>query len=312
MSLRFTVLASGSSGNVSLVETNSCGILVDIGLGPRQIQSRFASLGKNWKMISGVVLTHTHGDHWKDSSLNCLLDHAIPLHCHREHQQLLQKSSRGFQQLEAAGLIRLYESSALIQLGPGLRCFPFPVCHDGGPTFGFRFEGPGDLFEESTVLGYAADLGCWDNETVRWLMNADLLALEFNHDPGLESSSNRSVHLIHRVLGDQGHLSNNQAAELLSAILQSSQPGRLRNLVQLHLSRHCNRHQLAQMAAQPILDQFAPIANLVTAFQDFPTPTLQVGQLPYRQKKRRQPFYYRPRLVRLINQPLLPGIESEF
>ena len=50
------------------------------------------------------------------------------------------------------------------------------------------------------------------------LADVDILALEFNHDVFLEKSSGRSPALIFRVLGDRGHLSNVQAAELLREV----------------------------------------------------------------------------------------------
>src|SRR5205807_6237403 len=68
MSLRFTVLASGSGGNASLVESDGAGVLIDAGLGPRQLAGRFADSGLSWSAVHAVVLTHTHTDHWKDTT----------------------------------------------------------------------------------------------------------------------------------------------------------------------------------------------------------------------------------------------------
>ena len=65
----WTVLASGSSGNASLLECNGQGLLLDIGLGPRQFDSRLREIGFGWEGIRGVVLTHTHSDHWNARSL---------------------------------------------------------------------------------------------------------------------------------------------------------------------------------------------------------------------------------------------------
>src|SRR5262249_29353606 len=58
MGLRFTVLASGSAGNASLIETGGFGLLLDAGLGPRQLGARLASVGASWQDIHGVLLTH--------------------------------------------------------------------------------------------------------------------------------------------------------------------------------------------------------------------------------------------------------------
>jgi hypothetical protein len=104
----------------------------------------------------------------------------------------------------------------------------------------------------------------------------DLLAVEFNHDEEMERSSGRSPHLIARVLGDEGHLSNHQAAGLLRAVLARTPNGRLRHVVQLHLSRECNRPALARAAAQAILVERDGV-SLHTAEQDRSGATLILG-----------------------------------
>ncbi len=129
-----------------------------------------------------------------------------------------------------------------------MRCLPLELRHDGGPTFGFHFSGQADLFGPAWAVGYAADLGSWDGDLAAALSDVDLLALEFNHDVAMQRSSGRRPQLIARVLGDDGHLSNEQAAALFRATLGRSTQRRLRTLVQLHLSRECNRPHLAQRA----------------------------------------------------------------
>src|SRR5262249_4957688 len=159
-----------------------------------------------------------------------------------------------FTALRAAGLVHGYEANIELILSPAMSCRPLPVRHDCGATFAFRFESTTELFGPSAALGYAADLGCWDTALLEALLDVALVALEFKHDVELESLSGRHPRLISRVLGDDGHLSNEQAAKLLHELLRRSTPGRLRHLVQLHLSRECNRPALALTAAQTVLD----------------------------------------------------------
>ena len=66
MSLRFTVLASGSSGNASLIEADGFGLLLDAGLGPRILGGRLRQIGLSWSHVHAALLTHTHSDHWSD------------------------------------------------------------------------------------------------------------------------------------------------------------------------------------------------------------------------------------------------------
>ena len=304
MLLRYTVLASGSGGNASLVESDGFGVLLDAGLGPRQLASRFAAVGLSWKRVQAVVLTHTHSDHWKDATLNQLRKQRVPFWCHPDHHNVLRAYSPSFSSLLSVGLVQPFEAGQEIAFAPGLRCRPLPIKHDGGATFAFRFEGAPDLFGKSVALAYAADLGCWDDALADALAGVDLLAVEFNHDEDMERASGRSPHLIARVLGDEGHLSNAQGAALLRAVLARTPPGRLRHVVQLHLSRDCNRAAAARAAAMAVLANETGV-TLHTAEQNHAGMTLVLGNdsnQPRRQGARKQ------RTARMVmGQMLLPG-----
>jgi phosphoribosyl 1,2-cyclic phosphodiesterase len=303
--LRFTVLASGSGGNASLVESEGFGVLIDVGLGPRQIGMRLARVGLSWSAVHAVLLTHTHSDHWKDATLLHLHRHKIPLWCHAGHHTVLRTYSDGFLALHGAGLVRSFEPHEDFELSPRLRCRALPVRHDGGATFGFRLEGGGDLFGQCGALGYVADLGCWDDELAAQLADVDLLAVEFNHDVSMQQTSGRTPRLIERVLGDEGHLSNVQAAALVRAVLARSTPGRLRHLVQLHLSRECNRPALAREAARTLLEEMGLSITVSTAKQDAPGATLHLSAAARSGKARHSPSPHsmRPKSI----QPMLPG-----
>ncbi len=266
--MRFTVLASGSSGNATLVQSAGFGALIDIGLGPRQVAARLAQIGLSWSAVHTVLLTHTHSDHWKDATLLHLHRNKIPLWCHAGHHTVLRTYSDGFLALDEAGLVRSFEPHEDIDLTPHLRFRALPVRHDGGATFGFRLEGSADLFGQRDAIGYVADLGCWDEDLAAQLADVDLLAVEFNHDVAMQEASGRMPRLIQRILGDDGHLSNVQAAALVRAVLERSAERRPRHLVQLHLSRDCNRHALAREIARTLLAELGVEVALHTASQD--------------------------------------------
>jgi phosphoribosyl 1,2-cyclic phosphodiesterase len=310
MGLRFTVLASGSGGNATLVEVDGFGVLIDAGLGPRQLAGRLASAGRAWADVNAVLLTHTHSDHWRDRTLALLHRYRIPLYCHLDHHRGLRAYSPTFPALLAAGLVRPFEPGQDIELSPNLRCQALPVRHDGGATFGFRLDGGAtNLFGDTASVGYVADLGTWDLALAERLANVDLLAVEFNHDVAMEHASGRSSLLIERVLGDHGHLSNAQASELVQAVLQRSEAGRLRHVVQLHLSRDCNRPLLAREAARAALAVMRAEVALHTARQDEPLPTLTLGEVNDLRRRRRAPR--RSGRGPTAAQPWLPGFESE-
>lgn len=270
MTLRYTVLASGSGGNASLVQTDGFGVLLDAGLGPTDLGERLQGAGHSLGSVHAMLLTHTHSDHWNDRILTWLRRRKLPLYCHPSHHAVLGRYSQAFAKLQAADLVRSFTANEDLCLAPGLRCRPLPVRHDGGETFGFRLEGPIDLFGHAAAIGYAADLGCWDETLAQALSEVDLLALEFNHDLALERQSSRPAFLVARVLGDEGHLSNDQAAALVRAVLARSTPGRLQHLVQLHLSGECNRPELARRAAREVLSGLEHPFRIHTADQGRP------------------------------------------
>lgn len=315
MPVHFTVLASGSAGNASLLEVDGFGVLVDAGLGPRQLAERLAAAGASWNRVHAAILTHTHSDHWNERTLEHLRRHRIPLYCHPGHHADLDSYSSAFAALQADGLVRPYEAGVVLHLGAGLCCRPLRLRHDNSMTCGFRFEATQDLFGEPCAVGYAADLGCWQPELAEALADVDLLALEFNHDVALQQGSGRSPRLIRRVLGDDGHLSNAQAAALVREVLRLSEPGRLRCLVQLHLSRDCNRPELAAAAAVEVLASCEPAIHVHTASQNEPGPCLSVGVYANgtsRPRPRaRRPRRLGPFVPSAFVQPWLPGWEGE-
>lgn len=266
MAARFTVLASGSSGNASLLEWEGFGLLIDCGLSPRELGRRLAIIGRSWDQISAVLLTHTHGDHWNRFTLGHLARIRRPLFAHRRHHDTLEDRDE-HRALTSAGLVRTYEANRPLELAPTLTALPVVVPHDADPTFGFRLDGRSSLGE--WAIGYASDVGQATPELLTAFAGVDLLALEFNHDVNLQKSSGRPRILINRVLGSHGHLSNAQAADLARTIDRTAG---LRWLVQLHLSRDCNRPELARTAGKTAV----PGAELVTASQYEPAKILTI------------------------------------
>jgi phosphoribosyl 1,2-cyclic phosphodiesterase len=282
---RFTALASGSAGNACLVQSQSAGVLIDFGLGPRTLAGRMAARGLSWRNVQVAVLTHTHSDHWNEKTLAHFGKQGIRLCCHSAHVDELSGMSKSFDSLYGAGLVDRYQPGKAVDLAPGLTAVPLSVRHDG-ETFGFRFEGERGLFGPGWSIGYAADLGCWDNELARSLSDVDLLALEFNHDEEMQRSSGRPQFLIRRVLGDHGHLSNRQAGGLLGKVLTESTRTSPAHVVPLHLSRECNRPELASKAARAALADEDRSADVVLTSQNEPGSTLTIGR---RQRSRVRP-----------------------
>jgi phosphoribosyl 1,2-cyclic phosphodiesterase len=244
MPVQFAVLASGSRGNSTLIRGDCAGVLIDVGLGARALGERLESVGAGWSDVAAVVLTHTHGDHIDSGALAEVARRRLALHCHEGHRAALAGDS-GFRRLEEAGLVSCYEEDRPFLTASGVRLEPIPLRHDGGPTFGFRIEVSGARRARPVSIGYLADSGSWSERMADVLTDVDVLGVEFNHDVAMQKSSGRPWVLIRRNLGDRGHLSNRQGAELVEAVLQRSRRGALQHLVLLHLSQQCNDPGLA-------------------------------------------------------------------
>jgi phosphoribosyl 1,2-cyclic phosphodiesterase len=251
MSLQFAVLASGSRGNTSLVKAGGAGLLIDIGLGPKTIEKRLISVGASWAQVRAAVLTHTHGDHVDSATIGRLAARGIPFYCHEGHLGELRRLET-FVALEQASLVRFFDDRPFLT-SDGLRVEPIELSHDGGPTFGFRFEGRAARGARPVAVGYLADTGIWSAAMADALSDVDVLGVEFNHDIEMQRRSGRSPLLIARNLGNRGHLSNVQGASLIEAVLLRSKSGSLRHVVLLHLSQQCNCPELAIETARSVV-----------------------------------------------------------
>jgi phosphoribosyl 1,2-cyclic phosphodiesterase len=279
MSARFAVLASGSGGNAAFLSHRGFGLLVDCGIGPRVLTERLAALGAKWTDVSAVALTHTHGDHWKTLTLQRLRRERVPLVLHARHAEHLDAVSSDFVDLSKAGLVRTYADAEPFALIEGLTCRPVRVPHDSDPTFAFRVDGVEECGTLGWSLGYASDLGAITDGVRAAFSGVDVLALEFNHDVDLQRRSHRPPELVARVLGDRGHLSNEQAAEFVREQVRRPESP-LRALVQLHLSRECNDVPRAVAAARAALADRMDRVRIVTAAQDRATPVLSIVGRP--------------------------------
>ena len=246
MAVQFVVLASGSRGNATLIRAGRAGLLLDLGIGPRVLPRRLESVGASWNHIGAALLTHTHVDHVGDHGLHSLAEHQVPFYCHEEHRETLGDLP-GFRVLEKAGLVRCYDDRKFLT-PTGMEVEPLKLSHDV-PTFGFRIEAMPARGARPVAIGYMADTGCWSDPMAEHMAGVDLLGIEFNHDVALLKGSRRPSFLIERILGDWGHLSNEQGAGFVSAVLKRSPRGTLRHVVLLHLSQQCNRPELALRAA---------------------------------------------------------------
>lgn len=233
------MLNSGSNGNSIYVAAGGTRLLVDAGLALRTLRARLRSLGRAPEEMSALLLTHEHADHC--SALGALARScpALRLLANEETAGGVDLLLRG-NGFEATWSI--FETGAAFELG-GLRVESFSVPHDAGDPVGFVLD------DGRRRLGIATDLGMATAVVRRRLRDCDVLILEANHDVEMARQSGRPWSLVSRILGRQGHLSNEQAAELLGEVAGP----RLRVVMPAHRSGDCNTPELVMHALRGCL-----------------------------------------------------------
>ena len=279
MSVKFTILGSGSSGNCAYIETAEARILVDAGFSPLQIRKRLATIGRTPENLSGILITHEHSDHI--AGLLGLADKfGIPVFCNRDTQDATvwalktkwvskKKTSPDVsdvaENLKSKINWQLFATGAGFEIGD-VTIETFSIPHDAQDPVGYL------LRTAHGNIGFATDLGHTTKLVLDRIRFANVLVLESNHDVKmLQDCPRRSWPLKQRILGRHGHLSNEDAAEAAAQIMSAE----LRHLYLAHLSRECNKPELAEhVMAEQLHHIGATHVRLQLAAQDVPCATL--------------------------------------
>ncbi|MEX2218773.1 MAG: MBL fold metallo-hydrolase [Phycisphaerales bacterium] len=222
------ILASGSSANCSILAVWSAGrrraCLIDAGISPRRAERRFAERSLSLADLDGILLTHLDSDHWHPAWAR-KLPRAARIHIHERHAGRARRCGLGG---------RASPFSGAFELWPGVRVEPLLASHDHLGSVAYRF----DFAPCGSRLGFATDLGRVPEALVEHFRSVDVLALESNYCPRLQHASGRPWFLKRRIMGGDGHLSNDQCLRAVEAIAPTT------HVVLLHLSQECNRPEI--------------------------------------------------------------------
>jgi phosphoribosyl 1,2-cyclic phosphodiesterase len=278
VSVKLTILGSGSSGNCAYVETPEARVLVDAGFSPRQIRLRLASIGRTPENLTAILITHEHSDHIA-GLLGIADKFHIPVFCNRDTQDATIQtfkdkwSKKTNLALETKDVFKSKIDWRIFSTGDGfelndLFIETFSIPHDAQDPVGFL------LRTARGNIGFATDLGHTTKLVLERIRAANVLVLESNHDVKmLQDCPRRAWSLKQRILGRHGHLSNVAAAEAAAQIMSAG----LRHLYLAHLSRECNKPELAQhVMAEQLHHIGAMHVQLQLAAQDAPCPTLEL------------------------------------
>lgn len=228
--MRVTILASGSGGNATLIQTERQRVLVDAGIGPEQIEDRMRFALGEVVEPTAIVLTHPHGDHaCKAAACAARWDAPVYLTAATARRMTLPGARK-----------RVFGRSAAFDVG-ALRVEPMPIPHDA-PNVALVFDDRGARAATITDLGHVP------RRLAEHLAGCQLVMLESNHDPTMLARGPYPEFLKRRIASRTGHLSNRQAARLLGALGPAT-----RRVVLMHLSERCNSAMLALEQARGAL-----------------------------------------------------------
>ncbi len=245
MDLQVCVLGSGSSGNAIYIASSKTRLLIDAGLSARQIALRLDQLGVVPESINGICVSHEHGDHV--AGLRVLQKrHGIPIYANAGTLNGIKRQPKAHEIYT-----RVFQTGSAFEIGD-ITIEPFSVPHDAYEPVGFRVQ------TAQSCVGTVTDLGMGTSLIREKLKGCQAIIVESNHDEDLLREAPRPWSLKQRIRSRQGHLSNIDAARLIS----ESATEALEHVFLVHLSSDCNTPETAlrTVASQLRLDGLGHIS----------------------------------------------------
>lgn len=255
--MRIASLASGSSGNCTLIESEHARLLIDAGLSRRQILQKLEKLCGLLPRVDAILITHEHYDHV--SGLGRL---AVALNCPIYASECTLMALGPV--LKGSETLRPFKPKESFQIRDVL-IEPFRIPHDAVEPCGFIIEEESLFDGLNKRVGLATDLGTVTEEVRDRFKTCDLVMLEANHDLEMLINGTYPEDLKERIRSEVGHLSNDDAGQTLAYLART---GRLRTAVLMHLSKNNNRPKLALETVQRHLNRIAREIAVAVAPRD--------------------------------------------
>ncbi|MGE5544675.1 MAG: MBL fold metallo-hydrolase [Bacillota bacterium] len=234
--MQIQILASGSSGNAIFFELGHTRLLIDAGISARRIERGLASIGIKAGDLDAILITHEHTDHI--SGVEVLArKHHLPVYARPRTWNMLRFKDK----LDRDCRWELPDSMGIGQV----EVVPFPISHDAADPVGFC------LYYHRSKYVVATDLGVVTPVVREAMAYADTVVLETNHDLDMLNSGPYPFYLKRRISSAVGHLSNSDAADLLTGIPRKSSM----QVFLAHLSRQNNLPELAERTVSQRLQE---------------------------------------------------------
>lgn len=230
--MKFYILASGSKGNATLIESNGVLCLIDAGLTKTRLKETFAKTPHTLEQVQAVLFTHEHSDHAQGKDF-------FPLE--------IRYASPGTMPVLPEQTLHPYQPFQFKHL----KVLPLAVSHDARNPLGFIIE------DQQSSLVYMTDTGYISEKNLQLMKNRHHYILESNHNVNMLLKTNRSHDLKIRILGDTGHLSNEDSAMFFSEMIGPN----TKSIYLAHISEEANTPTLALETYQRILKKRKVLSN---------------------------------------------------
>lgn len=225
--MRVSVLASGSRGNATFIELDGKKLLVDAGISARRIKAGLGLLGVEIQELDGVLITHEHRDHI--GGLATLTKrYGVPVFARPDTIAAMYCRD----EIPARCFHAIGERFGF----GGVQVEAFNISHDAADPVGYS------LYGERVKCTFATDLGFVSSSVQAAIDMSDVLVLEANHDLKMLKGGAYPQCLKQRILGNRGHLSNDEAAWTLLRMKKK----RRTTVLLAHLSEENNRPAVAR------------------------------------------------------------------
>lgn len=225
MAIRLCALGSGSKGNSVLIDNGKNRLLIDAGLGARDLKKRLNMAGLELSDLDGILITHEHNDH-----IRALESFAkvVPVYAHDYTMDaIIKKCDISLKQ-------QMNFDNDNFSIG-SLDILTFKVSHDATYPLGFCIS------DENSKVTYATDLGYCSKEFLSKANGSDIIVIESNHDLDMLLNGRYPGFLKRRVGSNVGHLSNYSCAVAINELAEAG----TRKFILSHLSEQNNLPELA-------------------------------------------------------------------
>lgn len=235
--MKFSVLASGSTGNAVYVESGDQAFIVDAGLTGKKMEQLFDKIDRDIKKLSGILVTHEHSDHIKGVGV-LARKYNVPVFANEKTWQAMTPSV-GNIPLDQ----RFQFNMETVQTFGTLEIESFGVSHDAADPMFYTFH------ENGRKLAVITDTGYVSERMKGIIRGADAFVFESNHDVNMLQMGSYPWSTKRRILSDVGHVSNEDAAIAMSDVVFEKDT----HIYLSHLSKDNNMKDLARLSVAQTL-----------------------------------------------------------